>query len=218
MPTSEENVELIETIKHPEKYYRITISGYGAETTYTSVSKDVYDYYIDRESAELVEYCIAPDEQSVDLNIDFLYDKKRDLYEMWYDNDNIVQNMWGAAADTSCMLTVEQIVSNDHDSDIIKVIKDNESIDLDEYEVDAAIFEGSPPQHLMEFASIEKGTFFDVTLMLNETFDSSKLGFITEESLSGEDFIVGIKYNDVELENWGGDTNGKGYFAQVFET
>ena len=217
MPTTEENVELIETIKNPEKYYRIVISGYGAETTFTKVSKEVHDYWEQKDNDELVEYCISPDEQSVDSAFDFLYDKKRDMYQMWFDNDAIVQNLWGAAADTSCTLTVEQVVNNDHDADIIKVIKDNESIDLDEYHVEAAIFDDDRPEYLLEFASVEKGTFFDVTIMLTETFDASKLEFVTEETLSGEDFITGVKYNGNELENWGGDTNGKGYFAQMFE-
>ena len=50
MPTTEENVELIETIKNPEKYYRIVISGYGAETTFTKVSKDVHDYWEEKDN------------------------------------------------------------------------------------------------------------------------------------------------------------------------
>ena len=176
MPTTEENIELIETIKNPEKHYRIMISGYGAETTYTKVTKEVHDYWADKANDRLVDYCVSPDEESVDDVGDFLYDKKRDMYQMWYDNDSIVQNVWGASIEASCYLTVQQLVNNDHDADIIKELTDDEPIDIE------------------------------------------KLTFVTEETIGGEDFIIGLKYDDEELENWGGDTNGKGYLAQMFET
>ena len=217
MPTTEENVELIETIKNPEKYYRIVLSGYGAETTYTKISQEVHDYWAEKDDDELVEYSISPDEQDVESVGDFLYDKKRDIYQLWYDNDGVVQSIWGAAKDTSCTLTVEQVVDNDYGADIIKVIKDEEPLDFNEYTIENVEFEGKYPTHVMEFSSVEKGTFFDVTIMLKESFNIEKLEFVAEESISGDDFITGIKYNGDDLENWGGDTNGKGYFAQVYE-
>jgi hypothetical protein len=218
MPTTEENIELIETIKNPEKHYRIMISGYGAETTYTKVTKEVHDYWADKANDRLVDYCVSPDEESVDDVGDFLYDKKRDMYQMWYDNDSIVQNVWGASIEASCYLTVQQLVNNDHDADIIKELTDDEPIDIEDFDLEVNVFEEKQPEYVMEFASVEKGTFFDVTITLTETFDIEKLTFVTEETIGGEDFIIGLKYDDEELENWGGDTNGKGYLAQMFET
>lgn len=218
MPTIEENIELIETIKNPEKHYRIVLSGYGSETTYTKVSKKVHDYWVEKDNDELVEYCVSPDEQTVDKDVDFLYDSKRDMFQMWYDNDNIVQNFWGMSSDASGYITVQQLVNNDHGADIIRVLNDQDDLDIDDFEVEWTTIENEVPQYVMEFNSIEKGTFFDVTITITETFDIKKLQFVMDESLSGENFIVGLKYNEEELDNWGGDTNGKGYFAQMFET
>ncbi len=216
MPTTDENIELIETIKNPEKYFRIVVSGYGAEVTFTDISKQVHDYWIDKDSDQLVEYCLEPSEQNVDDDVDFLYLKNRDLYQVWHDNDNIVQTIWGADTST-CYLSVHQVINNDYDADIVREIKGTEQIDFDLYNVDFSVFEDEIPAYVTEFSSVEKGTFFDVTITITESFDITKLGFVTEESLAGEDFVVGITYNGEELDNWGGDTNGKGYFAQVFE-
>lgn len=220
MPTTEENIELIETIKNPEKHYRIVLTGYGSETTYTKISKEAYDYWEEKDPNELVEYCVSPDEQDVNNVGDFLYDKKRDLYQMWYDNDSIVQNYWGMSTDASGYITVEQLVNNDHGADIIRVLHDQDDFNIDDFDVEWShiYFEGVRAPYVMEFTSAEKGTFFDVTITITEKFDIKKLQFVMEESLSGENFIVGIKYNEEELENWGGDTVGKGYFAQIFET
>ena len=218
MPTTEENVELIETIKNPEKHYRIVLTGYGSETTFTEVSKEVHDYWEEKDNDDLVEYCVSPDGQDVDTVGDFLYDSTRDMWQMWYDNDKIVQNFWGMSSDASAYITVEQLVNNDHGADIIRVLHDQDDLDTDEFDVEWSQIENKVPPYVMEFNSVEKGTFFDITVTLTETFDIKKLQFVMDESLSGENFIVGVKYNEEELENWGGDTVGKGYFAQIFET
>lgn len=220
MPTTEENIELIETIKNPEKHYRIVLTGYGSETTYTKISKEAHDYWVEKDPDELVEYCVSPDEQDVNHVGDFLYDKKRDMYQMWYDNNSIVQNFWGMSTDASSYITVEQLVNNDHGADIIRVLHDQDDLNIDDFDVEwsQSYFEGARGPYVMEFNSVEKGTFFDVTITITEVFDIKKLQFVMEESLSGENFIIGIKYNEEELDNWGGDTVGKGYFAQMFET
>ena len=41
MATSEENKELIETIKRPVRHYRIMLWGYGGENSYTSYQRAV---------------------------------------------------------------------------------------------------------------------------------------------------------------------------------
>ena len=41
--------ELIEAIKRPDRYYHITIGGYGGETTYARISYAAYMYWADKE-------------------------------------------------------------------------------------------------------------------------------------------------------------------------
>ena len=42
------------------------------------------------------------------------------------------------------------------------------------------------------------------------------LKFFINEYPNGEDIIDSVTYNDEELENSGGDTNGKGYYGHVW--
>ena len=44
-----------------------------------------------------------------------------------------------------------------------------------------------------------------------------KLKIYTIEYLNGEDTITSIEYDGVEVDNAGGDTNGKGYSAHVWK-
>ena len=48
-------------------------------------------------------------------------------------------------------------------------------------------------------------------------FDVKKLKFIINEYPNGEDIIDGIEYDGEDVDNDGGDTNGKGYSAHVWK-
>jgi hypothetical protein len=64
--------------------------------------------------------------------------------------------------------------------------------------------------------SSEKGSFFDAVIETVGEFDPKKLKFIINEYPNGEDIIDSVTYNDEELDNNGGDTNGKGYYGHVW--
>ena len=53
--------ELIEAIKRPDRYYHITIGGYGGETTYTRISQAAYMHWADKEESELESYMSSPE-------------------------------------------------------------------------------------------------------------------------------------------------------------
>ena len=48
-------------------------------------------------------------------------------------------------------------------------------------------------------------------------FDPKKLKVHTTEYLNGEDTVTSIEYNGEDVDNAGGDTNGKGYSAHVWK-
>ena len=73
--------------------------------------------------------------------------------------------------------------------------------------------EGDYTLHMM---SSEKGTFFEGRFETIGEFDPKKLKVIITEYPNGEDTVTSILYNDVDVENDGGDTNGKGYYAAVW--
>jgi hypothetical protein len=56
--------------------------------------------------------------------------------------------------------------------------------------------------------SNEKGTFFEGELPLTMPFDISKLELGYDE-IDGNDIINNVKYDGEQIDNWGGDTNGK---------
>ena len=64
--------------------------------------------------------------------------------------------------------------------------------------------------------SSEKGTFFDGTIETTGDFDVKKLKIQINEYPNGEDIIDGVTYDGEEVDNEGGDTNGKGYSAHVW--
>ena len=65
--------------------------------------------------------------------------------------------------------------------------------------------------------SSEKGTFFEGIIETVGDFDPKKLKFYTTEYLNGEDTVTEVYYDGVDIENFGGDTNGKGYSASVWK-
>jgi len=70
--------------------------------------------------------------------------------------------------------------------------------------------------YVAQMFSIEKGCFFEGTITTVGEFNINKLKLFVNEYPNGDDIIDNIEYNDVDVENEGGDTNGKGYAAAVW--
>ena len=58
MATSEENKELIETIKRPVRHYRIMLWGYGGENSYIRLTKEQYEYWNQRKEDDDEDYLV----------------------------------------------------------------------------------------------------------------------------------------------------------------
>jgi hypothetical protein len=71
-------------------------------------------------------------------------------------------------------------------------------------------------KYVLQMYSAEKGTFFDAIIETTGDFDPKKLKVHINEYPNGEDIVDGMEYNGVELDNQGGDTNGKGYSAHIW--
>jgi len=65
--------------------------------------------------------------------------------------------------------------------------------------------------------SAEKGTFFEGILTTPGLIDLQKFKFVIDESLNGEDTLWYVEYDGEEISNDGGDTNGKGYYADIWQ-
>ena len=238
MATSEEKQELVETLKGP-RYYRVTISGYGGEAAYMEISKAAHDFWQpiceEHGDSDLVEYmnCDEVDEcdfeniDEVPVEAQFLNDPDDDMYKRpWHESHTEFEHTYGATYD-SAWITVDEVDSAEYNGKVISEVIDRDDIsDLNsrlgeetewEYElVEMGCCEEPEAKYIAQLYSSEKGGFFDGIIETIGDFDPKKLKIYTTEYLNGEDTITSIEYDGVEVDNNGGDTNGKGYYASVW--
>jgi len=180
------------------------------------------------EDTEYAEYDIdsIPDEAKFMHDVD---DKEAAGYT-WYEPKSEIEHVWGAGWD-SAYLTIERVDSDDYMSNTLEEIVDRE--DLSEFvnrigeETDWEVELQDGPENGYAYAekgeyvcqmySAEKGSFFDGILETPGLIDLKKLKFLVDEAPNGEDTLYSIQYDGEDIDNQGGDTNGKGYYAEVWE-
>ena len=238
MATSEEKQELVENLKGP-RYYRISISGYGGESAYMSISKEAHDFWNahceEHGDSDLVQYmncddleeCEFDELQDVPVEAQFLHDVEDDNYKRpWYESHTEFEHTYGATYD-SAWIAVDEVGSDDYNADVIAEIVDREEIsdylgsveEENDYEVELTEMgccEEPEAEYIAQMYSAEKGQFFEGRIETVGEFDPKKLKIHTTEYLNGEDTVTEVHYDGVEVENDGGDTNGKGYYASVW--
>lgn len=241
MATSEEKQELVEAIKGP-RYYRIHISGYGGESAYMSISKEAHDFWKpiceEHGDSDLVAYMASDDGEepeyddieSVPEEAQFLHDKDDNNYKRpWYESHTEFEHSYGATYG-SAYISIDEVSSVEYSANNVAEVIDREDIsDLNsrlgeetewEFElVEMGCCDDDPEgvEYIAQLYSSEKGTFFDGIIETVGDFDPKKLKIYATEFLNGEDTITSVEYDGVEVDNQGGDTNGKGYYASVWK-
>ena len=66
------------------------------------------------------------------------------------------------------------------------------------------------------FTVLKKVVSYDGIIETVGEFDPKKLKIYSSEFLNGDDTVYSIEYDGVEVDNNGGDTNGKGYSSYMF--
>lgn len=171
------------------KKYKIIVQGYGGEVTIGSVDEDLKE-------------CLNDTEQD-------LSDLVQDLENGWYEIDD-QYHAYGAANDF-------KIIVEDEQGETLYEMTYDELSDYD-LEVDYVCPEIDQEQDIVMCVSYEKGTFFEGDLEIEEDFDITKLKVEIHCEVGTDQFEVGdmlnrIYYNDEEIENWGGSTDGKSFEA-----
>lgn len=241
MATTEEKIELVETLKGP-RYYRIHITGYGGEAAYMSISKEAHDFWKpiceEHGDNDLVAYMASDDGEepeydeidSVPVEAQFLNDPDDDMRKRpWYESHTEFEHSYGATYG-SAWISVDEISSTEYNANIIAEVMERVDIsDLNsslgeetewEFElVEMGCCDDDPEgvEYIAQLYSSEKGSFFDGIIETVGDFDPKKLKIYTTEFLNGEDTITSVEYDGVEVDNQGGDTNGKGYYASVWQ-
>ena len=235
MATSEEKTELVETLKGP-RYYRIGLSGYGGESAYINISKAAYDFWKpiveEHGDSDLVTYAVNDDPEDYDFeNIesvppeaDFLTE---DEYKYpWYEAPNEYVHQYGVEYSSSYLNVVEvdsaeyiskeiaDVIAGENLQDYLDNIMEANDYEFDLVEADEDF--GEEGDYVLQFYSSEKGTFFDGLIETVGEFDPRKLKVVYTEYPNGEDVVTIVEYDGVEIDNNGGDTNGKGYSAHLW--
>lgn len=239
MATTEEKQQLLDTLAG-NRYYRIRLYGYGGESAYINISKAAHDFWHEHTEehgdGDFVNYMVCDDPedyefeelQDVPKEADFLKATGEEYKYQWYEAAGEFCHQMGVEYG-SARIEVEEVSSNDYMADTVATILDGEDVSAlndrvgEESDWDIEITDFGEPDEVSEqgdyvcqFYSSEKGSFFDGVIETVGEFDVKKLKFIINEYPNGEDIIDNVLYNEVDIENDGGDTNGKGYSAHVW--
>ena len=175
------------------KKYKVLIYGYGAEVTIGSINE------------EQKEILNNPDKELWEIAANDLED-----WGGWHEVDD-QYHRWGAAE------TFTVHIEDENGDTLYELDSDNlHEFDTEEFElVDYECIEVDESKDLLMCASFEKGGFFEGDIETEE-FDITKLKIKIEGEVGIEeyyfgDIVAGVYYDDEEVDNYGGSTNGKSF-------
>jgi len=149
----------------------------------------------------------------------------------WYEPLDEFDHTYGVSQD-GAYLTVDQVDSDEYNATHVKDVVDREDLnewmssvgedsdwEVEAYQEEHPYGDNYPAkgEYICQFYSSEKGTFFDASFTTALPFDKNKLKFACAEAPSGEDLVYSVYYDGEELDNNGGDTNGKGYWVYLYQ-
>jgi len=208
MATVTEQEKLIEVLKFTPRTYKIRLWGYGGEYVMGEVDRKIYDYFKSRR-LDLPEFAWN-DEYAEENNI------PEDMYPFypgsWHDCDNM-GHCWGVDRGAGTLQVEDEngeVVFEKRLDEISGFGEDDENPEP-EWTCDEEIWIDMKPAGTVVFVatSSEKGTFFEGELALKSPFNPGKITLSYDE-IDGNEIITKVVYDGEDVENWGGDTTGKG--------
>lgn len=206
-----EHDKLIEVLKFTPRTYKVRIWGYGGEYVMGTVKREVYDYF-KRRRLDLAEFAWDSD-----------YADKENIPEemwpfypgQWHDADDM-GHCWGVNRDAGTI----QVDDENDDTIYEKRLEEINGFGVDEENPDNSepewagddeiwIDMKAPGTPVFIGVSSEKGTFFEGDLELKAPFNPGKLQ-LTYTEIDGNEIITRVTYDGEDVENFGGDTSGKG--------
>lgn len=228
MATSEQKQELIDTIKRPIRYYRLRLYGYGGEIVYGKSSKEEYDYWETDIEERRKEFNIPEDESPFnrymmdkdDTGCMTFSDVPESLWreDEWYDQDDIEHGN-GVAFDNARIEIIELDDDSTEANEIQTILNEDLPEVVDSTDIELIIGDSDVDEDAYVFyaMSVEKGVFFDSIIEVDGKIDIAKLKFICTEYPNGDTLVDYVQYNGEELENFGGDTNGKALYIELVD-
>lgn len=207
----------VDVVMQPARYWRIKLYGYGGELVFGTASKEEMEYW-ESEQARLDTNC--PDdgptfehyiwEKEVDSDMFPNVPKQFQREGNWYDQDDLAHA--NGVDYSSAYIAIEEVDGVEWDAVAIReVIEDaslaefinanSATVTSDEFYPDVT--------HVFCGTSNEKGEFFNGLITTHGPLDLFKLSFKTTEFPNGYELVEYVLYDGVDIDNEGGDTNGK---------
>jgi|13_taG_2_1085334.scaffolds.fasta_scaffold19064_2 hypothetical protein len=227
-----------------KKYYRINLSGYGGEIALGRLTEEQYDFWAPMDEEYIIEHCMGDPWEETDDNPVHDDEDPRWLGQ-WYELTDIAHENGPDAG--NCWIQIEEYDGPAYDSNFVgdivttsdwsefetkyKPTVDNCEVDLDEILYPNGHYEegdnegepkplddGTTPLPYVFFGmSMEKGTFSECIVECEGDIDPSKLRFIITKMPNGDSLLNLTEYDGEYVDEQGGSTNGKGYYAQVWD-
>ncbi len=202
MATKEEQQQLIDTLKFTPRTYKISLWGYGGEKVMGRVDPKVWDYCMERQ-VDLVDIAWNHDAcEEMDLDEDMLPFPPGS----WYECDDMA-HVNGVSRNAGSI----QIEDENGNTVFEKQLENCDGADDSpgwSCTCEAWVGEAKKGEVVFIGSSNEKGTFFEGDIPLRAPFDIEKLVLYYEE-VDGEEIVNCVYYDDEEIENYGGSTDGK---------
>jgi hypothetical protein len=148
----------------------------------------------------------------------------------WYEPKDEIEHVWGVGSDNA-YITIEKVDGDEYGAKWLEDVVDSEDLNsfanriCEETDWETELMDGPEKgyqyakkgDYVCQMYSAEKGTFFDAVFETPGLIDLKKLKFLVDEAPNGEDTLFSVQYDGEDLDNQGGDTNGKGYYAVVWK-
>jgi len=206
MATQEDKQLLIDTLKFTPRTYTVQMWGYGGEKVMGRVDPKAWDYCVEHR-VDLVDLAWSDDDTVRDeLGLDL--DQLPFYPGQWYECDGMA-HIHGVSREAGTIQITDENSNTVFEKSLDNIVGGgcdgepdwccNDEVWIGQAKKDEVVFIGS---------SNEKGTFFEGEIQLKTPFDIEKLELHYDE-VDGEEIVNSVYYNDEEIENYGGSTNGK---------
>lgn len=205
--TMEEKAKIFDILRFTPCTYKIRLYGYGGEVVLGEIERKIYDYFrVNRLSV-------------IDYSFDWDYAEDNNIPEefqpfepgSWNNCNNLLQ-VWGVSRNGGT-LEIE-----DENGEIVYTRSLDELDGMDVQigtDDDACITMKGPGSTVYFNYSAEKGTFFEGDIKLTMPFNPEKL-YIEFVEIEGDEIAQSVSYDDEYIDNYGGDTSGKGSDPSFF--
>jgi len=199
MSTNEDHEKLLEVLKFTPRTYKIKLWGYGGEHVMGTVKREIYDYF-KQHRLSVPDYAWGGDE------FDSVPEEMRPFEPGLYYECDDMGHVNGVDINAGHL----QILDENEEIVYERELSDLDGCDINLCTVEEVWVDEKDPGTVVFYGhTSDKGTFFEADIDLKTPFDPEKLT-INISDFDSNEIVVGVDYDGQELDNYGGDTSGKG--------